>query len=195
MFKIAVLCSGKSRGSNLKAMHDYFSEHKLPVEVSFVIRTAKIAPITEVCESLDIKCYHIPYKSAEQFEEETLDVIHSNGIQIVALAGFLKKLSPVFIRDVAVPILNIHPALLPNYGGSGMYGMAVHKAVYNSGATVSGASVHLVDSNYDHGEIIAQKVVDLKDCILPEDIAKKVLAAEHSLYGKAIWEYLKSIYS
>lgn len=195
MFKIAVLCSGKSRGSNLQSMHNYFSENKIPVEISFVIRTAQLAPIVEVCKKLNIKCYHIPFISAEQFEENALLLIHSQGIQLIALAGFLKRLSPVFIRETAVPILNIHPALLPAYGGFGMYGSAVHKAVFESNDRISGATVHLVDSQYDHGQIIAHQKVNIEDCSSPDDISRKVLAVEHNLYGKTIWEYLKSIYS
>jgi folate-dependent phosphoribosylglycinamide formyltransferase PurN len=176
-------------------MCDYFAKEQIPVSVNMVIRTAIDAPVNKVCENLGIKSYHIPYKSTIQFEEEVLYLIRSKGIQLIALAGFLKKLSPVFIREVAVPILNIHPALLPDFGGAGMYGLAVHKAVFESGKKISGATIHLVDSIYDHGKILAQKSVDICDCSSPEEIAQRVLQVEHCLYGKAIWEYLKSIYS
>ncbi len=195
MFNIAVLTSGMSRGSNLEAMANYFHANQLPVRVSVVIITKKNAPVAEVCNRLNLPCFYIPYHLQHQFEEEVLLMIQQKGIQLVALAGFLKKLSPKFIRDASVPILNIHPALLPDFGGEGMYGVNVHEAVFNSGAKVSGASVHLVDSSYDHGNIIAQLTVDISDCKDKNDIATKVLSVEHQLYGKAIWEYLSKIYS
>jgi len=124
------------------------------------------------------------------FESEVLTLIHSHQIELIALAGFLKLLSASFISQCAIPILNIHPALLPRYGGKGMYGAAVHQAVYKNGDKVSGATVHLVNEHYDQGTILAQERVDISDCQSPLEIAGRVLAVEHRIYAQAIWQVL-----
>jgi phosphoribosylglycinamide formyltransferase-1 len=195
LFNIAVLSSGMSRGTNLRAMAKYFKDNNLPVRISFVIRTKCEASITEVCAELNITCHLLSYKNPEQFEEKVLFLCQYHGVHLIALSGFLKKLSPVFIREARVPILNIHPALLPKYGGEGMYGMAVHKVVHESGDKESGATVHLVDTKYDHGKIIAQEKVDISGCNSAEEISVTVIKAEHRLYGKAIWDYLVKLFS
>jgi phosphoribosylglycinamide formyltransferase-1 len=195
LFNIAVLCSGMSRGSNLRAMAQYFQDNNLPIRICFVVRTKAEAPVTEVCDEFNITCNLLPYKNRELFEEKVLFLCQYHGVHLIALAGFLKKLSPVFIREARIPILNIHPALLPNYGGEGMFGITVHKTVFASGDTESGATVHLVDSRYDHGKIIAREKTLITGCTSPEEIAQEVLKAEHKLYGKAIWDYLVKLYS
>lgn len=195
MFRIAVLSSGMSRGTNLRAMAEYFKRNNLPVKISFVVRTKENAPINLVCSQYGIPCHFIEYRTKEKFEEKVLYLCHHYRIQLLALSGFLKKLSPLLLRELAIPVLNIHPALLPKYGGNRMYGMAVHQAVYDAKETISGATVHRVDSHYDHGKIIAQMQTDVSDCKSPEEIADTVLKIEHQLYGKAIWDYLTQIYS
>lgn len=195
MFNIALLSSGMSRGSNLKAIADYFREHKLPVKIIFVIRTKEDAPIKDVCAELNIACHYLPYKDRQKFEEKVLYLINYHNIHLVALAGFLKMLSPEFIANACVPIFNIHPALLPKYGGKAMYGKTVHQAVFDAGDKASGATVHIVDEVYDNGQIIAQQEIDISQCQSSEEIAKTVLKVEHQLYGKAIWDFLSKLYS
>jgi phosphoribosylglycinamide formyltransferase 1 len=193
MYKIAILSSGRSRGSNLKALTEYFQNNSLPVKISFVIRTMEFAPIIGVCGELNLSCFHIPYISCEQFEEKILDLAKLHGIHLLVLAGFLKKLSAKLLRELNIPVINIHPALLPQYGGPGMFGKAVHQAVFTSGDRESGATVHLVDGIYDHGKIIAQQRIDVSQCHSPEEIADKVISVEHQIYGPAIWSYLDSL--
>lgn len=195
MFRIAVLSSGMSRGSNLRAMAEYFKINNLPVHISFAVRTRKAAPIAQVCDEQGITCHFIAYKNQLQFEEKVLYLCQCKGIHLLALSGFLKKLSPMFLRDLAVPAINIHPALLPKYGGQNMYGSAVHEAVYANQENESGATVHLVDAKYDHGKIIAQQKVDISKCRSPEEIAAAVLKVEQQLYGRAVWEFLNKVYS
>lgn len=195
IFNIAVLSSGMSRGSNLRAMQNYFTHKNLPVNIAFVIRTKAEAEIANVCDELNLTCHYLPYKDMRLFEEKVMYLVNYHNVHLIALAGFLKMLSFEFISDVAVPILNIHPALLPCYGGKDMYGMAVHKAVFGNNESVSGATVHLVDEAYDHGQIIAQQKVNIAECINETEVADKVLSVEHQLYGKAIWEYLSQLYS
>lgn len=195
MFNIAVLTSGMSRGSNLKAMAEYFQQNNLPVKIVFVIRTKDDAPLKDVCTGLNVACHFLPYKNRAKFEDKVLYLIDYHNIHLVALAGFLKLLSPDFINNAGVPILNIHPSLLPGFGGKDMYGAAVHKAVFDAGEKVSGATVHLVNEVYDDGQIVAQKQIDVSHCGSPDEIAKSVLKIEHQLYGRAIWEYLQKLYS
>ncbi len=180
-----------SRGSNLKAMAQYFESNNLPIEISFVVHTRQKAPIREVCEALNIKAVHVPYRDSMIFETKVLELVKSESVELIALAGFLKLLSKSFFEQAAIPIFNIHPALLPAYGGKGMYGTAVHKAVFEAQEQKSGVTVHFVDPIYDHGHIFAQESVDISACASPEEIAKIVLGIEHSLYGRAIRDFFK----
>jgi threonylcarbamoyladenosine tRNA methylthiotransferase MtaB len=189
-YKIAVLSSGHSRGSNLATMHLYWQEHQLPVEIALAVFTRTDSPAYSLAKELNIPSTVIPARNMQAFEAEVLRMCQAEGIVLIALAGFLKQLSNEFINSVGIPILNIHPALLPKYGGKGMFGMAVHKAVHEAEEKLSGATVHLVDPLYDHGRIIAQSGVDISSCSTPEAIATKVLTAEHQLYAPAIYRFL-----
>ncbi len=106
-------------------------------------------------------------------------------IDVICLAGFMRILVPDFIER-APPIMNIHPALLPSFGGKGMYGMKVHRAVYASGVKFSGPTVHFVTPKVDSGPIIVQRIVRIEDDDDPEAIAKKVLIEEHQAYPEAL---------
>ncbi len=127
------------------------------------------------------------------FEQALLCLIRERSIGLMALAGFMKLLSADFMNLCAIPVLNIHPALIPKHCGPGMYGMKVHAAVFASGEKVSGVTVHRVDPIYDHGEIICQNEVDVSHCNSPEEIARVVLAAEHASYAPAILKVLDSL--
>ena len=107
-------------------------------------------------------------------------------IDLIVLAGFLKKIPIELIKAFKNKIINIHPALLPSFGGKGMYGMNVHHAVFNSSAKVSGPTVHFVDEIYDNGKIIGQRAVDISDVKTPEEIAERVLKVEHKLLPEII---------
>jgi folate-dependent phosphoribosylglycinamide formyltransferase PurN len=102
-------------------------------------------------------------------------------IDLVVLAGFSKKIPDDFVDKFSDRIINIHPALLPSFGGKGMYGMNVHKAVFDRSCQVSGATVHFVNKIYDDGKIIAQRCVDISEVKSPDEIAEKVLMTEHKL--------------
>jgi phosphoribosylglycinamide formyltransferase-1 len=104
----------------------------------------------------------------------------------LVLAGFLRKVPDELLAAWPGAVLNIHPALLPAFGGAGMYGQAVHRAVWDAGCRVSGATVHLVDGHYDHGPILAQRAVDLEGAQGPEEVARRVLQVEHALYPETL---------
>lgn len=128
------------------------------------------------------------FESDEAFSEACYREAEAAGVELICLCGWLKKL--------AVPprwagrILNIHPGLLPRYGGPGMYGMHVHRAVLEAGDSESGATVHLVDGEYDHGRILDQMRVPVQPGDTPEDLQKRVYAAEMELFPRALAAYL-----
>lgn len=127
------------------------------------------------------------------FEEKLVALAQSADAQLIALCGFMKLLSPDCLSALKIPVLNIHPALLPKYGGRGMYGMKVHEAVFAARERLSGATIHSVDPIYDHGEILSQRTVDIADCTCPEEIAIRVLAIEHEIYAPAIFDELQRL--
>ncbi|MBI4913511.1 MAG: phosphoribosylglycinamide formyltransferase [Acidobacteria bacterium] len=129
------------------------------------------------------------FESDQAYSEACLGEAEAAGAQIVCLCGWLKKLvlPPVW----AGRILNIHPALLPRFGGPGMYGMNVHRAVLDAGEAESGATVHLVDDEYDHGAILAQLKVPVLQGDTPEELQKRVYSAEMELYPRALDAFIR----
>lgn len=123
------------------------------------------------------------------FSEACYEACEARGVGVICLAGWLRKLSVP--KRWEGRILNIHPALLPAYGGPGMYGMHVHRAVLAAGEAESGATVHLVDEHYDHGRILAQARVPVRPGDAAEDLQKRVYAAEMDLYPKALADFLE----
>jgi phosphoribosylglycinamide formyltransferase-1 len=186
--KIAVFASG--RGSNFEAI--------LKAIRSGVIRGARIvcvisnnsgAGALETARKNGIADFHISraqFESDQDFDRQILTTLDSLGANFIVLAGYMKIVSPAVISRYRNRILNIHPALLPEFGGAGMYGERVHKAVLAAGKTVSGATVHVVDEVYDHGAIVLQKTVPVSPGETPETLAKKVLEIEHEIYPEAV---------
>ena len=115
-----------------------------------------------------------------------LGVLEEHGVELILLAGYLKLVPRMVVERYAGRMLNIHPALLPKFGGKGMYGMRVHRAVLEAGEEESGATVHLVDEEYDRGHIVAQRRVPVLDGDTAEALAARVLAVEHRLYPEAV---------
>ena len=130
------------------------------------------------------------YDSDEAHSEACFAAAEAAGAQVICLCGWLKRL--VLPPRWEGRILNIHPALLPDFGGPGMYGMHVHRAVVAAGRTESGCSIHLVDNVYDHGRILAQAKVPVYPADTPEDVQKRVYEQEMRLYPEALADYLKS---
>lgn len=184
---IAVFASG--RGSNLMAILNAIKEGKLNARVSVVISNNSNAGALEIARANGIDALHISRKqfsSDEDYVKKILHELKSRNIELIVLAGYMKKIPPEIIREYPNRILNIHPALLPAFGGLGMYGMNVHKAVIDYGVKITGVTVHIVDEEYDHGPIVMQKVVEVKDDDTPETLAERVLRVEHEIYPQAI---------
>jgi len=176
--KIAVFVSG--RGSNLKAILNS-RETKDIVEVKCVVSDKADCGAFKIAENFSIPTYSIGNKPGYISYSELLGILNKSGVELIVLAGFLKLIPVELVSAYKDRIINIHPALLPSFGGSGMYGINVHKAVFESSAKVSGPTVHFVDDTFDTGRIIAQRCVDISDVKSPEEIAQRVLDEEHKV--------------
>jgi phosphoribosylglycinamide formyltransferase 1 len=183
--KIAVFVSG--RGSNLKAILNS-PELKNIVNVVAVFSDKPDCAAFKIADEFSIKTYLLNDKNSSTTGLHEI-VLYDNiaaklnqlEIDFIVLAGFLKLIPGEVVRKYQWNIINIHPALLPSFGGKGMYGIKVHRAVFNSSAKVSGATVHFVDDSYDTGKIIYQECVNIADVKSPEEIAEKVLEIEHKI--------------
>jgi len=183
-FNIAFLTSGKSRGSNFEAIMTHLQKCNVLIEAKFLIITRADAPITQRAEKFGVR--YILLDDKNTFEQKLLALLNKNNVHLVVLAGFMRKLSEDFLQKYSGDIINIHPALLPKFGGKGMFGMRVHEEVFQMNEKFSGASVHYVNERYDEGEIIAQRKIPIDHCTSAEEIAREVLKIEHQLYPEVI---------
>ncbi|EQB63390.1 MAG: hypothetical protein RBG1_1C00001G0969 [candidate division Zixibacteria bacterium RBG-1] len=186
-FNLAVLASGS--GTNLQAIIDAIKKKKLRARIKIVISNNSDAYALKRGQRNKIKTLHLSQKrfaSPKEFDHKLVSILKKEKIDLIALAGYMKKLSPSVVRKFRNKIINIHPALLPRFGGKGMYGIHVHEAVLKSKAKTSGVSVHLVDEKYDHGSIIFQKEIPVRDSETAESLQKRVLKIEHQVYPYVI---------
>lgn len=184
---IGVFASG--RGSNFQAILNAIQQDLLPARVTLVVSNKGDAGALEIARMHSLPAVHLSHKQfpdEASFASAMLDALTRHNVQIIALAGYLKKIPSIVVRQYRNRILNIHPALLPSFGGAGMYGHYVHEAVIASGAKLSGATVHLVDEEYDRGPIVLQKAVAVEEHDTPETLAAKVLKIEHEIYPLAL---------
>ncbi len=191
MFRLCVFASG--RGSNLKAIWQNITDRSLDIELYCVVSDKTECGALEFAKEKGIKTFSVSRKERADFVSYSflIDEFNRNRINLIVLAGFLKKIPDEFIDAFPDKIINIHPALLPFFGGKGMYGMNVHKAVFESGMKVSGATVHFVDKIYDHGKIIAQRCVDISSAGTAEEIADEVLKVEHTLLPLVVEKFAR----
>lgn len=193
--KLGVLVSGG--GTNLQAIIDGCESGILKdvAEVKVVISNKSDAYALERAKKHNIEPLFIDRKSfadRASFCDKIVEELKKRGIDIICLAGFLLKLEPNLVRAFPKRIINIHPALLPKFGGKGMYGHYVHEAVIKNGEKESGATVHYVDEEYDHGPTIIQQKVPVMKGDTPEMLAKRVLEVEHKIYPEAILKVISS---
>ena len=173
---IAVLASG--RGSNLQALQQAFGTGA-PGRVALVVSDRAGAAALERARASGIPAHWVPADGAES--AALLELFATHRVGLVVLAGYLKRVPEPVVAAFRGRILNVHPALLPSFGGPGMYGRAVHEAVLASGARLSGATVHVVDEQYDHGPIVAQWPVAVRPGDTAETLAARILEIEHRL--------------
>ena len=181
MKRIAILASGS--GSNAENIIKYFSANN-EVEVPFVISNRKEVYVHERCKYLGVPSYVIP---KADFENGVVTkFLIENKIDLVVLAGFLLRIPDDMLAAYPNKVINIHPSLLPKYGGKGMYGDNVHKAVVENKETESGITIHFLNDRFDEGEHVAQYKCEVLPTDTPEDVAAKVHALEYEWYPKVI---------
>lgn len=187
---VAALVSGHGRGSNLGALIDGGASGDAAYRIAIVIGTRADAPAIERARSAGV---HAAIVSPRKYEEDeagygaaVLRLLRAHRVGLICLAGYMRRLPAEVVAEFKGRVMNIHPALLPLFGGQGMYGERVHEAVLESGMKVSGCTVHFVDEEYDTGPIIVQATVPVEEDDTPETLGQRVLAEEHQAYVRAV---------
>ncbi|MBU4486505.1 MAG: phosphoribosylglycinamide formyltransferase [Candidatus Delongbacteria bacterium] len=184
-FNIAAYISGS--GSNLKSVIESSLSGKIASKVKLVIANKEVSGL-DYPRTCGIETAVVSRKlhSREEFIKIQTGLLDKHNIDLIILAGFLKKLPVEIVREYEGKILNIHPALLPKFGGKGMHGMIVHKAVIEAKEEFSGPTVHFVDEIYDNGKILLQKKIKINENETPGSLQKRVLEKEHEILTEAI---------
>jgi phosphoribosylglycinamide formyltransferase-1 len=186
---IAILASGS--GTNARRLIQYFRIHP-EGEVALLVSNKPDAPVLGMARNEGVESRVIDREGFYQ-SRELLPHFRERGIDLIALAGFLWKVPDYLVEAYEGRMLNIHPALLPDFGGKGMYGMHVHRAVKAAGHDQSGMTIHLVNARYDEGQILYQASCTLSPSDTPEDIARKVQQLEHRYYPPVVAQLLPFI--
>ena len=172
-------------GSNMQAIIDACKSGALQAKPAVVISNNKESKALERARNEGIPSFYLSGKThpdPDELDKTILDTFLKHGVDIIALAGYMKKLGPRTLGHFKGRVLNIHPALLPKFGGAGMYGILVHQAVIAAKEKESGVTIHIVDEHYDTGPILAQVRVPVMPDDTPEILAARVLEQEHILY-------------
>lgn len=182
MTRLAILASGS--GSNADAILRYFTGHP-QIQIVLIACSREKAGVYQVADNHNIESI---YLSRERFQTDDsyLPEFRARGVNGLILAGFLWKVPATLIEAYAGRILNIHPALLPKYGGQGMYGLHVHRAVLAAKESESGITIHRVDEHYDHGDTVLQVRCPIEPGDTPETLAHRIHQLEHLHYPPAI---------
>lgn len=189
MLRIGVLTSGQSRGTNLQAILDACENGRIDGQVVVVIGSRRETGALERAATAGVPTLVIRPNNFENdmaYGSALIKALRSAGAELVCLCGFMRLLPENVVEAYRGRILNIHPALLPKFGGQGMFGIHVHQAVLAAGESESGCTVHLVDEMYDHGETVLQARVPVFPDDTPETLAARCLPTEHRTYVEAI---------
>ncbi|MFM7595987.1 MAG: formyltransferase family protein [Flavobacteriales bacterium] len=184
--KLIIFISGK--GSNARNLVRYFKKHK-QIQVHGIISSKQNPELFSYCAENQL--FYAEYATWD--EAPLLALLNTIGCDLIVLAGFLKKISPSLVAAYPNRIINIHPSLLPKYGGAGMYGRRVHEAVHKHQETQTGITIHLVNEHYDEGKILEQHTCTLASEDTPNDIEAKVRELELAFFPKAIESYCLSL--
>lgn len=182
MQQIAIFASGA--GSNAKKIIDYFNKHT-DIKISLLVCNKPGAAVIAIADKKGIPVLLIEKGKFTQ-GNAYVDELNERGINFIVLAGFLWKIPAALIKAFPAKIINIHPALLPRYGGKGMYGNFVHEAVIHNKEKESGITIHYVDEQYDHGDIIFQARCPIEENDSPQQLAQKIQLLEHEYYPAII---------
>ena len=189
MRKIAVFASGS--GSNAENIAKYFAD-SLDVSVVLVVSNNPLAGVHDRVNRLNIPS--VTYTKEELADgREIIQKLATYKVDWIVLAGYLKKISETILNAYPGKIINIHPALLPKYGGKGMYGMCVHEAVVAAGDSETGITIHYINENYDEGQIIFQARCSVEPSDTPENVAAKVHALEYKYYPEVINNLIQTL--
>lgn len=184
---VAVFASGG--GSNFQALIDKKKEGNLHVNFALLVGNNGKAKAFERARNYTIPTLHIApshFNNKNEYTEKLLSELESYNIDLIVLAGYMKMIPKAMVQKYHNRILNIHPALLPSFGGVGMYGKHVHQAVLDYGAKISGITVHFVDEEYDRGPIILQATAEVLDGDTVDTLAERILKVEHANYWRAV---------
>ncbi|MCB9185247.1 MAG: phosphoribosylglycinamide formyltransferase [Flavobacteriales bacterium] len=188
MQRIAIFASGT--GTNTVRIIEYFKGHS-SIGVSLVLSNKADAPVLEKAKNLGVES--VAFNRGEFYDtNDVVDKLQAANIDFVVLAGFLWKVPDNLLKAFPDRIINIHPALLPKFGGKGMYGMNVHRAVKESGEAETGISIHLVNEEYDKGRMLFQARCKVLESDTPESIAAKVHELEYTNFPREIELFVKS---
>ncbi len=183
-----ILASGS--GSNFQSIIDSIEQGEIKADIAGLIVNNKDAGAIDRAVSHNIPYYNLSGENPDSFRNELENQISKWNPDLIVLAGFLRKIPDSIVEKYEKQIINIHPSLLPKFGGKGFYGKRVHKAVIDSGDSQSGCTVHYVNEHYDEGDIIAQKEVPVYHDDTAEKLAKRVLEQEHKLLPAVIKQLL-----
>lgn len=186
LIKIAIFASGS--GTNAENIVRHFKDSTL-CKVELILSDKNNAYVLERARQLGVESFVF---SAHELDETdiVIDLLEKKRIDFIILAGFLLKIPNGLLAKFPSRIINIHPALLPSFGGKGMYGMNVHRAVIEAGEKESGITIHLVDEHYDNGKILFQARCTISDSDTPEDLANKIHLLEQTHFPRVIEEYI-----
>lgn len=187
MVNIAIFVSGT--GSNARKILEFFESSAI-ARGTLLVSNRKDAPALQMAAEKGVSTIALERKTFYE-TEELLSVLNGHSIDLIVLAGFLWLIPPYLIQAYPRRILNIHPALLPKFGGKGMYGSRVHQAVLDAGEKESGITIHLVDEWYDHGAPLFQARCPVEENDTPETLAHRVQKLEHSHYPQVIDQYIQ----
>ncbi|MCJ7491545.1 MAG: phosphoribosylglycinamide formyltransferase [Dehalococcoidia bacterium] len=176
-------------GSNMQAIIDACKDGRLDAEPAVVISNNSESTALERARREGIPNYHLSsatHRDPAELDAAILRTLEEHGVDLVILAGYMKLLGPRTLARYRGRILNIHPALLPKFGGKGLYGKKVHEAVLAAGERVTGVTIHLVDERYDAGPIVAQSEVPVLEGDTVDSLAARVLEREHQLFAETL---------
>jgi len=192
MFKLAVFAS--HQGSNFKAIVEAFKNGTLCAEVVLLISNNSNANVISTAKEYQIPFAHVSEKThpiEQERDRELCSLLEESQANLIILAGYMKKLGHLITEKFQGRIINVHPSLLPKYGGKGFYGLRVHEAVLENKEAETGVTTHLVNPQYDQGKILLQERIKVQEDDTPDSLAKKIRPIEHKLIVHTIKQLIK----
>jgi phosphoribosylglycinamide formyltransferase 1 len=190
MINMVIFASGE--GSNAERLMEYFSAHP-EARITWIITNREKAGVVQRAKKFRKGIQFITSETLNEMSEQLVEFLRVEKTDLILLAGFLLKVPSSFISAFPDRIINLHPSLLPKYGGKGMYGIHVHRAVIENKESNSGITIHLVNEEYDKGEILLQHSCTLENGETAESLAEKIKQLEHAYYPRAVEEYVQKI--